>query len=230
MENTDRASVQVDQALRNLRDLYLAAQLAGNRREALRILVDEGLKKGFSVRHLQLKVVQEAQREIGRLWQEDRISIAQEHMGTAISQMALAHLYQHATPVASNGKKVVVACVEGELHDFPARLTADALDLAGFEVRFLGANIPTDSLLSLLAAEKPDLLALSVAMAFNIPALRSAVTRIRAQTDGRLPIAVGGHACEWARSLADEVGANASGADAEAMVEIAIRLLLDVHK
>lgn len=209
----------------NLRDLYLAAQLAGNRREALRILTEEGLKKGFSVPYLQLKVVQEAQREIGRLWQEDRITIAQEHMATAISQTALAHLYQQATPAASNGKKIVVACVEGELHDFPARLAADALDLAGFEVRFLGANTPTDSLLSLLAAEKPDLLALSVAMAFNIPALRSAVIRIRAQTEGHLPITVGGHACEWARSLADEVGADGSGADAEALVAVAMRLL-----
>ena len=208
-----------------LRDRYLAAQLGGNRREALRILVEDGLKKGFSVRDLQLKVVQEAQREIGRLWQEDRISIAQEHMGTAISQMALAHLYQQATPTASNGKKVVVACVEGELHDFPARLAADALDLAGFEVRFLGANLPTDSLLSILASEKPDLLALSVAMAFNIPALRLAVARVRAQTDGRLPIAVGGHACEWAHSLAVEVGADASGTDAESMVSAAMRLL-----
>lgn len=216
---------QVEVNFHVLRDRYLAAQLGGNRRGALRILFDEGLSKGASVAQLQRWVVQEAQREIGRLWQEDRISVAQEHMATAISQVVLAHLYLEAAPSPSNGKKVVVACVEGELHDFPARLTADALDLAGFEVRFLGANVPTESLLRAVTTEKPDLLALSIAMAFNIPALRSVVLRVRAQTHGALPIAVGGHACTWSRSLAREVGANLSGDDAEALVAAARRLL-----
>ena len=51
-------------------------------------------------------------------------------MATAISQLALAHLYQHAPVVRPHGKKVMVACVEGELHDFPARMVTDALHLA----------------------------------------------------------------------------------------------------
>lgn len=208
-----------------LRDLYLHAQLGGDRREAIRVLVDEGLKKGVLINQLQLKVVQEAQREIGRLWQENRISIAQEHMATAISHMALAHLYQLATPSAGNGKKVVVACVEGEAHDFSARLVTDALDLAGFEVRFLGANVPTASLLSVLSREKPDLVALSVTMVFNIPSLRIAVAGIRAQTNHVLPITVGGHAFINAQSLSSDVGADGTGFDAEAAVATALRLL-----
>ncbi len=35
-------------------------------------------------------VIQKTQREIGRLWQENRITIADEHVATAISQLALA--------------------------------------------------------------------------------------------------------------------------------------------
>ena len=139
--------------LASLRQRYLAAQLAGNRREALRVVVGEGIALGLSVLDLQLHVIQEAQREIGRLWQENEINIAQEHMATAISHMALAQLYDEAPHAPSNHKKVVVACVEGELHDFPARLVADALDLSGFEVRYLGADVPLHSLLPLLASE-----------------------------------------------------------------------------
>jgi methanogenic corrinoid protein MtbC1 len=208
-----------------LRDLFLAAQLVGNRREALRILIHEGLERGVSVGQLQLKVVQEAQREIGRLWQEGRVGIAQEHMATAISQLMLAHLYQLATAKPSNGKRVVVACVEGELHEFPARLSADTLELAGFEVRFLGADVPTESLLKLIAALKPDLVALSVTMPFNIPSLRTAVAQLREQSGGKVPIAVGGYACTWARSLAAQVGADATGTDADALLEAATALL-----
>lgn len=222
---TQPAEVGFSSMIRGLRERYLEAQLGGDRRRAIRVLVDEGLKNGVLTSELQLGVIQEAQREIGRLWQEDRISIAQEHMATAISQVALAHLYQLATPSAPNGKRILLACVEGELHDFPARLAADALDLAGFEVRFLGANVPTDSLLSAIAAQKPDLVALSVAMIFNVPTLRDAVARIRAQTNHRLPIAVGGHAFTQAQSLSDDLGVNATGSDAEAMVAVARRLL-----
>lgn len=155
--------------LATLRARYLAAQLAGDRREALRLLIEEGLKCGASVEDVQLRVIQEAQREIGVLWQENRISIAEEHMATAISSLALAHVFQHASSRPANGRKVVVACVDGELHDFPARLVADALDLEGFDVRFLGASVPVEALLAVLAKEQPDLLALSVTMSFNVP-------------------------------------------------------------
>lgn len=205
---------------------YLAAQLRGNRREALRLVIDEGLARGASVLDLEIDVIQAAQREIGRLWQENTITIAEEHMATAISNMALSHLYDHAVREPANGKQVLVACVEGELHDFPARLVADALDLAGFEVRYLGANVPTDSLLSVLERDPPDLVALSATMTFNVPALRSATERVRAKTAGRLPIAVGGGACTWTRSLPAEVGAEATACDAREMVAAARRLLL----
>lgn len=208
-----------------VRARYLEAQLHGDRREALRLVIDEAFARGASVLDVELEVIQEAQREIGRLWQENSITIAEEHMATAISNLALAHLYDRAPRERANGKKVVVACVEGELHDFPARLVADALDLAGFDVRYLGANVPTDSLLAALAREKPDLLALSVTMTFNVPALRSATERVRQRTAGSLPIAIGGGALSWMNALAAELQADATASNARELVESARRLL-----
>jgi MerR family transcriptional regulator, light-induced transcriptional regulator len=208
-----------------LRRRYLAAQLAGNRREALRLVIDEGIARGASVLDVQLGVIQEAQREIGRLWQENSISIAQEHMATAISSMTLAHLFDRAPRAPSNGKLVMVGCVEGELHDFPARLVADSLDLAGFDVRYLGASVPTDSLLQMLAADPPDLLALSTTMTFNVPALRRALERVRAQTGGKLPIVVGGGACSWVKNAAEELAADGTACDAAETVRVISRLL-----
>ena len=211
----------------NLRELcakYLAAQLKGSRREALRLVVEEGLDRGVSVVDLQLGVLQEAQREIGRLWQENVISIAQEHMATAISHAALSHLYDVAVRAPSRNRKVLVACVDGELHDFPARLVADALDLAGFETRYLGASVPVEGLSALVLAERPDLIALSVTMPFNLPALRVAVARLREATNGQIPIAVGGGACVWNAALADELGANITASNADELVQAAVRV------
>ena len=137
-----------------------------------------------------MRVIRASQKEIGRLWQRNEISIAQEHMATAISQLALSELFRHEPPPRPNGRKVIVACVDGELHDFPARLVADELDVAGFDVRFLGASVPLDALLSFIAREDPDLLVITATMAVHADNLRTAVTRIRTIAPG-LPIAVG---------------------------------------
>lgn len=217
---TDAQRSTVD--LAGLRERYLAAQLRGDRREAVKVVVDEGLTNGATSLELQEQVIQAAQREIGRLWQENVISIAQEHMATAISNLTLAQLFERATHAPRNGKRVLVACVEGEQHEFPARLVADALDLAGFDVRFVGANVPTDSLLEMIAFDKPDLVALSATMSFHGPSMRAAVARIRhAHRD--LPIAVGGGACIWLQGMT--LDADASARTASELVDVARRVL-----
>ena len=214
---------QAASPLEALRTRYLAAQLSGDRREAVRLVLEEGLHRGHAVSELQAEVIQSAQQKIGELWQQNRISIAQEHMATAISHVVLARLFEEAPPAISNGKRVVVACVEGELHEFPARLVADFLELAGYQVRYLGANVPLHDLVKLLAAEPTDLLALSVTMSFNAGALHRGVERIRAEFPS-LPILVGGHALSWEPELATRFGVQTCGAGSAAVLDAARRL------
>jgi methanogenic corrinoid protein MtbC1 len=204
---------------------YLAAQLAGDRRKALALVSALATRGDLSAADVRRHVIRRAQKEIGRLWQQNEISIAQEHMATAISHLALAELFQREHPAAPNGLTVVVACVEGELHDFPARLVADELDVAGFDVRFLGASVPADTLLSFIAREDPDLLVISATMAFHADNVRQLVERVRTTTRGELPIAIGGQVCEWVESLADEAGVELSGCDASDLVRDAKALL-----
>src|SRR6201992_2596481 len=159
--------------LTDMRDQYLQQQLRGDRRAALQF-IEAALRDGASVDEVRCRIVQDAQREIGRLWQEDRITIAQEHMATAISQLALAHLFQRSEFKGRVNKKVLVACVPGEHHEFPARLLADALEVGGYDVRFLGADVPLDSLVHSIEVETPDVVALSMTMLFHLSALREA--------------------------------------------------------
>ena len=191
---------------------YLEAQLAGDRREAIRLLMEEGIGRGNSVIDLHLRVIQQAQREIGRLWEQNTISIAQEHQATAVSQLALAHLYQQSIRRPAVGKSVLVACVEGELHDVGARICADVLDLHGFDVRFLGANVPTDCLISFVERTRPSLVALSVTVPIHLPTAHAAVEALRAKTDA--PLAVGGRALDVPGARAGWEGVAIFGADA----------------
>ena len=209
--------------LADLLSRYLQSLLAGDRRAALRVVVEEGLERGFPVERLQTGVIQAAQREIGALWERNEISIAQEHMATAISHLVLSRLFEEAAPAPRLGRRVVVACVEGERHEFPARLVADYLDLGGFDVLYLGANVPTDHLVAMVRDTLPDMLALSVTMSFNVPALRHALDRIRAAAPD-LPVLIGGHALEWEEDLATRHGVATCAPHPAALVEAAMRL------
>jgi methanogenic corrinoid protein MtbC1 len=202
---------------------FLAAQLAGDRQAALRVLVEEGLGRGLSLPDLHLKVIQPAQYEIGRLWQENRITVAREHLATAIAQLGLAHLYRHLPRDPPNGRKVLLACVEGELHEVGARMASDFLEMAGFDVTFLGANVPTDSLVRMVGELRPDLVALSVSITYHLPALRGAVAALREATP-KLPILVGGGAFTWGLPVEQELEVAFIGKDARELVAAACRL------
>jgi methanogenic corrinoid protein MtbC1 len=177
-------------------DRYVAAQLASDRSAALRLILDEGLGQGLAVPDL-YRAIEAAQHRIGVLWQENRISVAQEHVATAISQLVLAHLYPELPREPPNGKQVLVACVEGEQHDMGARVAADFFEMAGFDVRFLGASVPRDALLAMIRDSAPDLLLLSATMTFHLPLLRDTVLHSREAGGDRVRLAIGGHAVCW---------------------------------
>ena len=208
-----------------LADRYLAAQLAGDRRAALRVAVEDGIERGLPIPDLYLAVIQPAQYRIGQLWQDNQITVAQEHLATAISQLALAQVYPALPRDPSNGKRALVACVAGELHDLGARMTADFFEMAGFGVRYLGADVPTDSLVAMAREDPPDLLVLSVTMSFHLDTLRDAVRRLRETLGHRSRLAVGGHAFTWAPGLESRLGADVYGRDARESVGLARRVL-----
>lgn len=198
---------------------YLAAQLAGDYQGALAVAIERGVKAGVPVPELQLRVVQPAQHEIGRLWQENHISVAQEHLATSISQLVVSRLYSHMPRERPNGKRALVACVDGELHDLGARMGADFLEMAGFDVRFLGANVSTEALGRALAEGQIDVLGLSASMSFHEPALVAAVRAARRVAGERLPVLVGGGLVRWAPGLRESLGVEAFGASADRLVE-----------
>lgn len=218
------SDVDTPAAFADLRRRFLAAQLAGDRRTAIALVSEARTLANVPPGGIRAHVIGAAQKEIGRLWQRNEISIAQEHMATAISQLALAELFRHEALPERNGRKVVVACVDGELHEFPARLVADELDVAGFDVRFLGASVPLEALMSFIAREDPDLLVISATMAFHVDAVREAVGRVR-RIAPHLPVAIGGQVCEWVDSLGRELEADIAGCDASELVRAAKALL-----
>jgi methanogenic corrinoid protein MtbC1 len=77
-------------------------------------------------------------------------------------------------------------------------MVAQLLELDGLAVRFLGADVPTDSLLAMVRQTPPRLLVLSATMPERLGQLRAAVARVRQADGAHLPIFVGGQVLDWA--------------------------------
>ena len=197
---------------------FVDAQLQADRHEALRLLMEDGLERGAPVPDLLQRVIRPAQQEIGRLWQNNRITVADEHAATAIAQLVMAQIYGHAVRQADSGRRVVVACVEGERHDLGARIAADLLDLAGHEVTFLGADVPIDSLVDAVQRRRAHLVVLSITMAFHAAALVRTVRALRERIGQTLPIAAGGAALPLCHDVVEPLALVATGEDAATLL------------
>ena len=197
-------------------DSYLAALRAGNRRRAIAI-VDEARAAGLDLRTLYLGVFQPALREIGRLWQENEITVAEEHLATAVTQMAMARLYDELCADApDNGRLLVAACAETERHEVGLRMVCDFLELECWETIYLGSSVPPESLLALVRARRPDVVALSASTLPHLSQLRATVDAIRALDHGGTEpyIVMGGRPFLDDPALATRLGADATAQDA----------------
>ncbi|MCS7248422.1 MAG: B12-binding domain-containing protein [Anaerolineales bacterium] len=72
-----------------------------------------------------LRVFEPCLHEVGRLWQTQQISIAQEHYFTASTQFIMAQLYPLIFQSLRNGRRMVAACVANELHEIGLRMVVD---------------------------------------------------------------------------------------------------------
>ncbi|MDQ3368815.1 MAG: cobalamin-dependent protein [Myxococcota bacterium] len=195
-------TVASDQPEAPLHGAYLAAALTGRRAEAWQLVV-AARGSGMSVAALyQMLLV--AQRRLGELWVSTTISVAQEHMASAVTQSVIARLYSEISGPRARGS-VLLAGVEGELHGLPAQFAADLLELDGWEVKFIGTNTPDRGILDAVARHSPAVLGISTTMTFNLPRMIALAKAARAQFP-TLPIVLGGRAIRGAGSLADELG------------------------
>ncbi len=177
-------------------DAYLAALLRGDRIFCVNV-ARQALAAGVPIKALYTDLFHASLYEVGELWQTNRIPVAAEHLATAITesvmaQVAASALFGHE-PM---GRSLIVSCVANEFHQVGGRMVADICEIKGWDTCFLGANTPVLDLLNRIGKLRPDVLALSIAIYFNLPALRSAIEEVR-RLYPQLPIWLGGQLFHW---------------------------------
>lgn len=206
--------------LARIQRLFLQAILEGQRRTATTLAL-KAIRHGHSVMNLYGEVFQESPHQLGRLWEANKISVAEERMATAIIQYVMARTHALFEPSATHLGRMIVTGVEGEMHQIGANMVADALEAQGWDVRFLGANAPHEGILQAVEKHRCNVVGISVTMLFNMPNAVSLIGDLRKRF-GRdnLKIIVGGAAFRATPGLAEEIGADGFAPDLKAAIAL----------
>jgi methanogenic corrinoid protein MtbC1 len=213
--------------LGNLAKPYLDALLSGDKKRANR-LIQDAVQKGESVKNIYLQVLQPVQREIGRLWHTNKVSVAQEHFASAVTQLIMSQLYPQIFTTQKIGRRLVAACVSKELHEIGIRMVADFFEMSGWDTYYLGANLPPPTISDALEDYRADVLALSCTLPVHRGEMKNMIGHVRSfKAHKNIKIIVGGYAFNTIQDGWKQSGADGYAQDAEEAVRLASRLLDD---
>lgn len=117
---------------------------------------------------------------IGQQWYEGSASVQQEHFASALAMRRL-HTLLSAAPPPTRRERIIVACPPQEDHTFAPLLIALMLRYRGWDVIYLGADVPIERLESTLDTIRPNLILLTAQQLYTAASLLTIATFLREQ-------------------------------------------------
>lgn len=210
-------------ALPALQERYLQAMVAGSGRAADKV-VEAALDRRVRPQQIYLDIFQPTAYALGSMWQRNKISVAQEHLATAIIERQMGELHPLFRAPGDYGRTLVIGCVPGEWHRVGARMVADFFEAEGWQVHYLGASVPVSDMVGLARETRADVVGLSAQMLFSLPQVGAFVRALRAAGLTDLPVIAGGMPFVERPEIAGALNVVGSGADAGEAVAVAARL------
>jgi len=154
--------------LAQLRQAWMSACLSYNEQEAEQVLAEAFVM--YPPETVCLNLLQKTMFEIGELWYRGEVTVQQEHFCSALTIQRLEALVM-ASPLPTRPGRILAACPAEEEHVFGLLLLTFLLRRRGWEVIYLGANVPVDRLETTVAAVKPQLAVLAVQQLHTAPGI-----------------------------------------------------------
>jgi methanogenic corrinoid protein MtbC1 len=150
--------------------------LDGNVDEALRI-VREGQKDSTSLEVFS-SLFTPAMNYIGELWENSEITVADEHLATAICDMVLSQAFLGGNEDKKGPQKAMLLCLEGEQHYLGLKMINRLFEENGWATKYFGSNLPLEYAVKAAADWKPEVIALSVSIVYHLPKLKEYIKEL----------------------------------------------------
>jgi 5-methyltetrahydrofolate--homocysteine methyltransferase len=197
-----------------------AAVMEGDPVEVVR-LVEEALGMGMAPLQISSKGLMPGMAEVGRLFRQNEMFLPQVMLSAEAMQAAMGRLEKElGAKDAKDSPLILLATVEGDIHDLGKGIVAALLRNSGFRVHDAGKGVPAAKIVELATELHPACVGLSALMTTTMVRMREVITDLRA-AGHNIPVMVGGAVLneEYAASIHAHYGA-----DAVAAVELAKKL------
>jgi len=194
----------------------------GNVPEVTRLL-ERSLAQGVSPDEI-LESLMEGMAAIGVRFSNMEISVPEVLMSARAMYAALEILRpflqeSHATPCGT----VAMGTIFGDIHDIGKNLVSMMLEGAGFTVIDLGIDVSVDAFLACVRKEKPDIIGMSALLSVTMQNMRDVIEALKEEgLRDSVKVIIGG--APVTQEFADDIGADAYGADAHDAVVKAKKL------
>jgi methanogenic corrinoid protein MtbC1 len=205
-------------------------QLLQRDREAAERIVQDLLEGNMPLAKIYERVIAPAMNEIGRMWQLQEATIADEHYCTASTLAIMARLRGQLQAKPSNGLLAITCSSGGDLHELGIRMVSDLFELEGWRVECLGANMPADEVAAAAGPQQhrgpANLVAISAGTPLAMRSVARLVQALRATPHGqRVAVMVGGLPFHLADGLWRTVGADGFAPSASSAPTLALQLV-----
>lgn len=208
----------------NLQKSLLDALSAYQEAEATQVMTEA--YSHYSVEKIGEELITPVLIEIGTLWHEGKLSIAREHYATNYIKQHLFSIL-HATRHNPKGLAIWVGCAPKERHEIGTILLSIYLKRAGFQVKYLGQNLPVDEFSSDIEREKPAMVMFSASSIESAQQLEQLAKKITALDMPRLVIGYGGRIFNEQPELREQITGVYLGESSLQAVEIVGDLLVN---
>jgi len=188
-------------------DFRLAALNAARRLDAAELhVVLERAAVTLGVPAFLDQVVGPTLRGIGDGWSDGTLSIAQEHLATGVVRRVLGWILR-VYEIGKSAPRLVVATPPRQVHELGAMLAGAAAAAEGWDVTYLGADLPIAEILASVGQVDARGVALSIVYPAIDPGLVSDLEELRMGLGSRTPLLLGGFAASQDRERLTTLGA-----------------------
>jgi 5-methyltetrahydrofolate--homocysteine methyltransferase len=188
-------------------------------------LVKKALAEGLKAQDIVDKGLVKGLHECGAGYEAGEKFIPEMLMAAEAMKASMAILKPHlAAGETVAGAKVVLATVEGDVHDIGLELVATMLGSAGFEVNFMGPDVETSRIIAAVKQDKPQLLGLSALLTNTMDVMPVIIKQLEQEgLRNSLKVIIGG--APVSQDFATLIGADGFAYDAAAAVPVAKKLV-----
>lgn len=187
------------------RCLAAIEQLDATELESALMRARVALSQPAFIEHLIVPLMQ----RIGERWHDGSMRIMHEHLASAVIRTILGALQEHTVGVAETAPTLVVATPAGQLHEIGALIVAATAAREGWNVTYLGPNLPAEEIAAAVQHKHARALALSIVHPADDPRLEHELMKLHHYLVQDIPVLLGGRSALGYRQVLRRIGAKA---------------------